>query len=312
MGREGKYEIPQTPEELEKAKKEAGVFPSREKMIKTLLEEEKSKPPEEQDKLLIEKLERMLEHPEEEEKKKKMLLVAEEKYYGTFKYETVEYIYDEEGNPQGVIGKDWEGNIIHRVESTIMKKGDGGKEKELSWIDSDNKVRMKAKLIYDKNGRLIEKTLRVLEEYVGESLIHTGYTSKFEYNDKGELLKEITIAERKDGKTEKKEKDYKYDTKGNLIELVEKDDGIKKREEYRYDEKTGKLIETLLFYENKFIGNYVYEYDEKGNLIAKKYKSKSGKVTPVEEYKYEYDSQGNLIKEIKTQKKIIREIYRAF
>jgi hypothetical protein len=277
MGREEKYEIPQTPEELEKAK--------------------------------------------EEEKKKKMLLVAKEEYdfiryfippgETRFLESRVEFTYDEEGNLQGRIERDKEGNIIERVETTrITKREDGGKEKEIIRIDKDGKVIVKVKEIYDKNGRLIEETLRDLEPH--PETTYVGYTSKFEYNDEGKLSKEIKIRERKDGKTKKEEKEYKYDTKGNLIELVEKDDGIEKREVYRYDEKTGKLIETLLFYKNKLEENYVYEYDEKGNLIAKKYKSKSGEVTPVEEYKYEYDSEGNLIKEIKTRKKIIREIYRTF
>jgi len=337
MGREEKYEIPQTPEELEKAKKEAGVFSSEKEMIETLLREEESKSPEEQDKLLIEKLKRRLEHPEEEEKKKKMLLGSRKVYKGEKMMDpvnleaTTEYEYNEEGDLQRIERKDREGNMRECVDYTIEKKESGEKVIKSILRDKEGKIREEERRVYDKNGREIERIVKVvMDEYS-----YSKYTYKWEYDEKGNLVKEIemrSFIERKTPSTEKETPleenviEYKYDTKGNLIEekskgrirrfsyrydkkgnLVEKNvedesGEILEREEYRYDE-TGKLIERLFFGGfTEFVGSYVYKYDEKGNLITIEWKSPSKeKITsPQKDYlkkEYQYDSEGNLIEE---------------
>lgn len=67
---EENYEIPQTPEELEMAKKEAGVVTDEKKMLQEKLEEERAKPENEQDKLLIQNLEWVLQNFETWQKEK--------------------------------------------------------------------------------------------------------------------------------------------------------------------------------------------------------------------------------------------------
>ena len=116
------------------------------------------------------------------------------------------------------------------------------------------------------------------------------YIYDYDYDDKGNLLKEIYT----DYDGSKSITDYTYDTNGNCIkEVYTYSDGDKYIYDYTYD-TNGNLIKEVYTRDDGAKEVSDYTYDTNGNLIKEIYTDYDGDKSI---YDYTYDDHGNLIKE---------------
>ena len=93
---------------------------------------------------------------------------------------------------------------------------------------------------------------------------------------------------------------YKYDEKGNKIEWnsYKSDGSLNYKFTYKYDEKGNEIEWNSYNSDGSLDYKYTYKYDEKGNEIeSNRYKS-DGSLNYKFTYKYEFDKQDNWIKKI--------------
>jgi len=178
--------------------------------------------------------------------------------------------------------------LIFSINNCVSQK------KENSWSLSNLKGKVKSYTQYSykaiKTSNKIKKRERTTDDH---------YKQIFNYNDKGYLLESLSYNE-KDSLNNKFS--YKYNEKGNLIELRQYElyykphfnIKIKKEKKtlFKYDEKEN-MIETIIYHTDMTIKNIiVLKYDEKGNKIEENYYNSWGLNN---KYYYKYDEKGNVI-----------------
>lgn len=180
-------------------------------------------------------------------------------------------VYDKYGNPLSATSE----TNTDTYEYEYNEKG-----QMLSKTDKDGN---KTEYSYDKDGNQIK--------------IHINNTdTDYTYNSYGDML---SYCKRVDGKTvEEKAYEYKYNSDGNMTEMiVKKLNNTTERYEYLYD-KNGNVIERLCYdNNNKYYLSVLYERDEKGNIIESKMKYPDKEETETTAI-YTYDEYGNVLTEM--------------
>lgn len=173
--------------------------------------------------------------------------------------------------------------------------------------------------IYNPNGTLQEKTTNYYLAVWGDR-VEQNY--RYEYDDKNRVVEmneyELTLFKEKrkyeynsidsvsrmlvydDDGDLNEEWTYEYDSQRRLIKTVEKDIWLSSDfgyiSEYRY-EGNNVYIEKTSIDNGDLFGNYVFEYDSKGNLLREIFiNGDTGKESIEQEYEYEYDSLGRTIR----------------
>ena len=125
--------------------------------------------------------------------------------------------------------------------------------------------------IYDKNGNKIEKN------YYFSDGLYSKYT-------------------------------YKYDKKGNTIEInnYNSNGSIHEKYTFKYDEKGNNIEQNNYKYDGSFLYKYTYKYDEKGNNIEKNNYDSNGRLDS--KYTYEYDKNNNWTQRIEYKNTIPHRI----
>lgn len=177
-----------------------------------------------------------------------------ELFDGSLSRQLAKVVYDEDGSERTVISYayDESGNLIHESEDMQSHR-----------------------YSYDKDGNVIESTSTYY--YNGEETVQRTY--EYEFNEKGELIRETTNSDDGDNSVVS----YKYDEKGRMIEKAVEGLGMGSFF-YEYDE-SGNLVR-----EDTYDGTYYYKYDQNGHMTEKT--SGQSKTT------YQYDDLGNLVTEI--------------
>jgi RHS repeat-associated protein len=198
-----------------------------------------------------------------------------------------EFSYDESGRFASI--KDPLGGTTHYIYDNMNRM-----------IEKKDALGVPLRIVYDEKGRVAKsidmKGHELSIAYSGNTVILTsrrgitqrievdsnlnviklqsdqlGNTYKFEYDERGNLIKQITPSGLKF--------EYKYDDEGNLVQIKEPTGATKS---YKYNQ-SGDIVE----YKNEAGGIWRYEYDEKGNLIKE--------IDPVgREKKFFYSALGNL------------------
>ena len=178
--------------------------------------------------------------------------------------------------------------------------------------------------IYNPNGTLQEKTTNYYLAVWGDR-VEQNY--RYEYDDKNRVVEmneyELTLFKEKrkyeynsidsvsrmlvydDDGDLNEEWTYEYDSQRRLIKTVEKDIWLSSDfgyiSEYRY-EGNNVYIEKTSIDNGDLFGNYVFEYDSKGNLLREIFiNGDTGKESIEQEYEYEYDSLGRTIRKSKKE-----------
>ena len=210
---------------------------------------------------------------------------------------TYGYIYDENNNLtetqyDGVTDYryeyDGDGNVI---KMTYIHPPKRDQVMELEYDESGNIT----KIIYDFN-RFNEKKYnengKIIEEKVYISGGYIFRTTYYEYNEYGDIVRETTCGPEETSLVY----EYKneYDEAGRLTKCTWIINGeISSRTEYTYHE-SAILKEEIHFDGAETEYQYKYEYNGKGQFIARSYRS-SFRGGYVKDY-YEYDENGNRIK----------------
>ena len=114
----------------------------------------------------------------------------------------------------------------------------------------------------------------------------------YEYNDHGDLTKEVSYSY--DGTSTTTTYDYSYDNDGNITETTTTEDGKEtSRYEYEYD-KNGNNLETIYYSNGEKSTRNVYEYDKYDNLISRSYTDYADTEYSAE-YTYENEYDGKLL-----------------
>jgi len=223
-----------------------------------------------------------------------------------FRKDTIRY------NPKGYIQEDV--LILHpEVVSTEYKYDEQGLLKETISIRKSwpNKQELAGKELYKYNNKkqLIELIDTSINSFLG--LIDTSiYISSYEYNELGQISSKFTSGSW--GVNE--EYEYKYDNKGNKIEVIKYiDEVITARWKFTYDVNNN-IINEITYEKSGETNLTKHEYDNLGNITKKstilkintddfnwtnengvefELKEKEADVTIEVTYKYEYDKKMN-------------------
>ncbi len=157
---------------------------------------------------------------------------------------------------------------------------------ETSCKMSNEKYSYKYTCKYNKKGKMVEESLfdnignfsgKICFVYNNKAQI----TQQNEYNAQNKLIKKC---------------DYKYDKKGNQIEmLISKTEFSDSRYIFEYDDK-GNETEYKIFKSDSLFQKVVKTYDDNLNLTLESYSDFNGKFTG--KIVYQYDSNGNEISRI--------------
>ncbi|MTI58537.1 MAG: hypothetical protein FH762_00845 [Firmicutes bacterium] len=120
-------------------------------------------------------------------------------------------------------------------------------------------------------------------------------TIKQDYDEKGNIIKGITIIADSDGSVVNNRKaKYKYDEQGRKIKYISNFISF----EYEYNKEGNKIMEITKDSEGNIDDIYEYEYDDRGNVIKLKYKNP--KLSSCSEITY--DEYNNKIKAIRKRR----------
>ena len=137
---------------------------------------------------------------------------------------------------------------------------------------------------YDENRNLIK--------VINTKNYRSGDWYEYGYDEKGRRIREAHYFA--DGRCVY-DLEYAYDEKGNQLSRVDHEDGTPVLEiENEYDDQGNLICKTD--YTNQERHKYIYEYDNRGNMLSQIYYNKNGTVTS--SYSYTYDDRGNLLCEI--------------
>jgi antitoxin component YwqK of YwqJK toxin-antitoxin module len=100
-----------------------------------------------------------------------------------------------------------------------------------------------------------------------------------EYNEKGKLIREVKT----EGKSRAAE-NYRYDDKGNLIELVDSET----RREYRFDDKNNVIEHKMFLLDGRRQIRLIFNYNEKGLQSEQIRYDNSEKIVYHTVFEYEY------------------------
>ena len=135
---------------------------------------------------------------------------------------------------------------------------------------------------YDPDGKITKET------FYSSGVANRTIT--YEYDDKGNLITQITVD--KDGSQIDFKKNV-YDDDGNKIEVIEGDNDKDASPKQMYSYKDGLLAYDRYYFVDGDTDYNEYEYNDKGQLICKKHiNEEDGYVYRTGEY--EYDSEGNM------------------
>jgi len=167
-------------------------------------------------------------------------------------------------------------------EEKLYYNKDGNWKKRIERRDSKEKIR-EAK--YDEDGRRI-KTTEITKNDKGD--IIDSSTNKSKYNQEGKLIKFVGKSEGSILGYFEHSFEYKYDKKGNNIEIIYKDENsnIKKIEEFRYDEKGNQIKYIHKNSDGSISHSYISIYDNDNNFIKGYSKGKDGQILKVKECHY--------------------------
>jgi hypothetical protein len=146
----------------------------------------------------------------------------------------------------------------------------------------------------DKNNRITSSQKYALIGDVGDIYLD-GIKDKYKYNTDGKIESITTEHSTFDEISGISSTDFKYDAKGNVIELINKNEvqNTKTRFILKYDLKDSIIekIEKSAYFETKV----VYEYNDNGLKVRIANYNEDGELDT--EYKYKYDDKGNKIEE---------------
>jgi YD repeat-containing protein len=100
------------------------------------------------------------------------------------------------------------------------------------------------------------------------------------------------------GRTVVKTTTYSYDTKGNLIEHIESENGVTLKTTYKYDNKSRQIEEVRFDAFDVADMRLATVYDEHGNETEVSSYDKDDRMQAISIYKLTYDKQGNWIKKV--------------
>jgi antitoxin component YwqK of YwqJK toxin-antitoxin module len=193
-------------------------------------------------------------------------------------------------------------NLISR---SLCYENDKLKAKEI--YKYDNKDCLIEKIAYDDNDKLLGNTIFKYDDNKNQIELVTLEDSKLSYKNlrrydaKGNIIEEIVYNPGLRSKTISK-----YDNKGNLIEQTQCDqhDFLTAKSSCKYD-YNGNLIESILS-DVRGVSKHTYKYNIKGYLKEMAISTISNKL--VEKHIYRYDAMGNMIKH--TEYEVINKIYK--
>ncbi len=201
-------------------------------------------------------------------------------------------VYDQKGN---------------EIERTMINDYGQLMGKQIQKFDADGSI--KESIFNDEKGRPIDK--RVYETNAGKLVKILTYDGKGilrektvrKYNTAGEFSEEIYF----DPTTERAKTVFRYDDKGNSIEMsFFMSDGTKAiapvgpclgghRVTFTYDKNDRPLTKTIFDASDNVKKTSVYTWDNRGNVLT--YSSKSSLSTSKFSYTYEFDEKGNWVKQ---------------
>lgn len=157
------------------------------------------------------------------------------------------YQYDHDGNLTESISRDAEG-----VSKSVYRYDANGNETDCMSY-TDDKLTFQKKRSYDSNGNLITETIERMnmEDY--------NHSFRYEYNDDNLLVRQ-TVYNYKGYVRDDIE--YKYDSNGNRIEMIYRDDDgvITRHDKYTRDEN-GFMTKLELSYDGDLIISAEFEYE---------------------------------------------------
>lgn len=161
-----------------------------------------------------------------------------------------------------------------------------GNKSEVTWYNSDERVKYKKSFKYDVENRKINE--------IGiNKFDNIDYSIDFKYDDNGNLIEEYCSNFNED--STKDSKTYVYDLWGNRTEICIYsfyDDTLRHKIENTYDYKNN-IIDSTVYELGIYKYQRIYKYDQNNFLIEEERINNEGNI--IEKTTYKYDDKGNQI-----------------